>query len=114
DRLVLHRRHSNNATPGPQSLSAHVIGEARRVDEPYAAWCSALAEEYARRAVYLEGLRPAADRIGDEARRGLARSVAAHHRLAQSYARRAAAYRENFASRALSFGRNAVRGDYRS
>ena len=114
DRLVLHRRHSNNATPGPQSLSAHVIGEARRVDEPYAAWCSALAEEYARRAVYLEGLRPAADRIGDEARQGLALSVAAHYRLAQSYARRAAAYRENFASRALSFGRNAVRGDYRS
>ena len=114
DRLVLHRRHNMNASAGPISLSAHIAREARQVQDPYAAWCEALAGEFARRAVHLEGLRPRADEIGDEARKGLERSVAAHQLLSQSYARRAAAYRKGFATRALCFGRNAVRGDYRS
>lgn len=111
DRLVLHRRHDSTVTAGPVRLSARISRPFSDISksEFFGAW----AEELVRRAAYLEGLRPSAEELGDESRAGLERSVAAHQRLAQSYARRAAAYREGVVTRAWCFGRNAARGDYK-
>jgi glycosyltransferase involved in cell wall biosynthesis len=112
DRLVLHRRHESTVTAGPVPLSARISRPFSDLSksEFFGAW----AKEFARRAAYLDGLRPSADELGDGSRTGLERSVAAHQRLAQSYARRAAAYREGVVTRAWCFGRNAAQGDYRS